>query len=244
LAKQPEKRFQSASDLAFALATIRAGAKEPSQAASRVGIRPGLAVLPFQNLSANKQETEYLVDGMTEALIADLAKIRSLRVVSRTTVMQYKDARKPLREIAKELGADAIVEGSVLHAGGWVRITAQLIRGETDEHLWAENYQREMREILVVQSEVARAIAQEINLALLPEEEAHLASARPVNAEAYEAYLRARFLWNRGNGEDKKQAVECLRRAIELDAELALGYLGVDPDASWLRSPIWKGRLG
>ncbi|MCI0738325.1 MAG: serine/threonine-protein kinase [Gemmataceae bacterium] len=195
LAKQPEKRFQSASDLAFALSTIRADAKESSKAVLRVDIRPCLAVLPFQNLSANKPETEYMVDGMTEALIADLAKIRSLRVVSRTTVMQYKDARKPLREIAKELGADAIVEGSVLQAGGWVRITAQLIRGDTDEHLWAENYQREMREILVVQSEVARAITQEINIALLPEEEAHLASARPVNAEAYEAYLRARFLW-------------------------------------------------
>ena len=121
-----------------------------------------MAVLPLQNFSANKAETDYIVDGMTEVLIAELAKNRALRVVSRTTVMQFKDSRSPLRQIARELGADAIVEGSVLLAGSSVRITAQLIRADTDEHLWAESYQREVRDVLVLQSEVAQAIAQEI----------------------------------------------------------------------------------
>ena len=124
--------------------------------------RPCVAVLPLQNFSANKTETDYIVDGMTEVLIAELAKNRALRVVSRTTVMQFKDSRSPLRQIARELGADAIVEGSVLLAGSSVRITAQLIRADTDEHLWAESYQREVRDVLVLQSEVAQAIAQEI----------------------------------------------------------------------------------
>ncbi len=242
LAKPLDKRFQSAGDLAAALRMSAGGAApQPPAAVPGSPRRPCLAVLPLQNLSANKAETEYIVDGMTEALIADLAKIRSLRVVSRTTVMQFKDARKPLRQIARQLEADAIVEGSVLLAGSRVRVTAQLIRAETDEHLWAESYQRELRDVLVLQSEVARAVTQEISVALLPEEQAHFGSARPVKADAYDAYLRARYHINRGSGDDLKRAVECLRQAIELDSDLALGYLGVDAGAQWLRSPIWKG---
>jgi TolB-like protein len=241
LAKQPDQRFQSASDLAFALRTSAGGAGEAPAAAHRSTARPCLAVLPLQNLSANQAETEYMVDGMTEALIADLAKIRSLRVVSRTTVMQFKDARRPLRQIARELQADAIVEGSVLLAGSSVRITVQLIHADTDEHLWAESYQRELRDVLVLQSEVARAVAQEINVALMPEEQAHFGSAQPVKAEAYDAYLKARYHINRGSGEDLKRAVEYLRQAIELDSTLALGYVGVEAGAQWFRSPIWKG---
>ncbi|MBI3410600.1 MAG: protein kinase [Planctomycetes bacterium] len=248
LDKRPENRFQSAGDLAFILKSLRpesiqpgAGVKESLAPTARPGHRPCIAVLPFQNLSATKEVTEYLVDGMTEALIADLAKIRALKVVSRTTVMQYKDARKPLRQIGRELNADAVVEGSMLHSGSYVRITAQLIRTETDEHLWAESYQRELRDALIVQSEVARAIAHEINVALTLEEEVHLGSARPVKTEAYDAYLKARFHWNRGGGDDLRQAVEYLRQAIALDSEVALSYLDVDPAASWLKSPIWKG---
>jgi RNA polymerase sigma-70 factor (ECF subfamily) len=126
-------------------------------------------VLPLQNFSANKQETEYIVDGMTEGLIAELAKMRTLRVVSRTTVMQFKDARKSLRQIAHDLEADAIVEGSLLLTGSRVRITAQLIRADTDEHLWAESYEREVADALVVQSEIARAVAEKINEVLFNE---------------------------------------------------------------------------
>lgn len=246
LDKLPERRFQSASDLAFALKTMRGRSAEEAPAsapASRFGNRPCLAVLPFQNLSANKEENEYLVDGMTEALITDLAKIRSLRVISRTSVMQYKGTKKPLREIARELEADAVVEGSVLYADPSVRIIAQLIRAETDEHLWAESYQREVRDILVLQSEVARAIAEEINAALTPDELAHFGSAQPVKAEAYDAYLKARYHFNRGSADGLRQGVEYLRQAIELDSGLALGYVGVDPDMQWLRSPILKGGI-
>src|SRR5262249_20747621 len=163
LAKQPDQRFQSASDLAFSLKKLVSGEKEETPAdISKSPTRPCVAVLPLQNFSATKTETDYIVDGMTEVLIAELAKNRALRVVSRTSVMQFKDSRTPLRQIARELGADAIVEGSALLAGPSVRITAQLIRAETDEHLWAESYQREVRDVLGLQSEIARAIAQEI----------------------------------------------------------------------------------
>jgi non-specific serine/threonine protein kinase len=240
LAKQPQRRFQTAGELAGALSALAAGATGQPLAFQQLPARPCLAVLPFQNLSANKAETEYLVDGMTEALIADLAKIRTLRVVSRRSVMQFKDARKPLREIARELQADVIVEGSVLLAGSAVRITAQLIRADADEHLWADSYQCQVKNILVMQSEVARKVAEEINVALMPEEQAHFESARPVKAEALDAYLKARHLINQGKGEDLKQAVEFLWQAIEKDSDLALDYVGVDPDAQWIRSPIWK----
>jgi RNA polymerase sigma-70 factor (ECF subfamily) len=163
LAKRPDQRFQSAGDLAISLKKlIASGTKETSAEDSAFPARPCVAVLPLQNFAANKIETDYIADGMTEVLIAELARNRALRVVSRTTVMQFKDARSPLRQIARELEADAIVEGSVLLGGPSARITVQLIRAESDEHLWAESYQREMRDVLVLQSEVARAIAQEI----------------------------------------------------------------------------------
>jgi RNA polymerase sigma-70 factor (ECF subfamily) len=163
LVKQPDQRFQSAGDLAIALKRLIGG--EPAETStedSGFPARPCVAVLPLQNFSANKTETDHIVDGMTEVLIAELARNRALRVVSRTTMMQFKDSRTSLRQIARELGADAIVEGSVLLAGSSVRITAQLISADTDEHLWAESYHREARDILGLQSEIARAIAQEI----------------------------------------------------------------------------------
>jgi RNA polymerase sigma-70 factor (ECF subfamily) len=168
LAKDPKDRFQSVDQVAVELKQMIAGGAQvpatPSRSTNDVDspVRPCVAVLPLQNFSANKADTDFLVDGMTEVLIAELARNRTLRIVSRTTVMQFKDSRGPLRQIARELGADMIVEGSVLGAGPSVRVTAQLIRAETDEHLWAESYQREVRDVLAVQSEVARAIAQDI----------------------------------------------------------------------------------
>jgi RNA polymerase sigma-70 factor (ECF subfamily) len=166
LAKQPCDRFLSVNDVATALKKLVVGKERLPAVASGSVTRPCVAVLPLQNFSANKTETDYMVDGMTEVLIAELAKNRTLRVVSRTTVMQFKDSRSPIRQIARELGADDIIEGSVLLAGSSVRITAQLIRAETDEHRWAESYQREVRDVLALQSEIARAIAQEINKVL------------------------------------------------------------------------------
>jgi RNA polymerase sigma-70 factor (ECF subfamily) len=171
LAKRPADRLQSASEVAIALKKLvparRDGHTAPS--VSQSTMRPCVAVLPLHNFSANKSETDYIVDGMTEVLIAELARNRALRVVSRTTVMRFKDSASPLGQIARELGADAIVEGSLLLAGASVRITAQLIRAETDEHLWAESYQREVRDVLALQSEVAQAIAQEIKKTLFEE---------------------------------------------------------------------------
>jgi RNA polymerase sigma-70 factor, ECF subfamily len=175
LAKQPDQRFQSAGDLAIALKRLGGEIGKPRSAQlprtvdERSGAedsvfptRPCIAVLPLANFSANKADTGYMVDGMTEVLIAELARNRALRVVSRTTVMQFRDSQRPLRLIALDIGADAIVEGSVLLAGPSVRITVQLIRADTDEHLWAESYQREVRDLLALQTEVAQAIAQEI----------------------------------------------------------------------------------
>jgi RNA polymerase sigma-70 factor (ECF subfamily) len=163
LAKQPDARFQSASDLAIALKSlIGREAGETRAEDSEFPTRPCVAVLPLQNFSADRAQTDYIVDGMTEMLIAELAKNRALRLVSRTTVMQFKDSRSPLRQIARELGADAIVEGSLLMAGASARITAQLISAATDEHVWAESYHREMRDVFGLQCEVAQAIAKEI----------------------------------------------------------------------------------
>src|SRR5206468_13054655 len=131
-----------------ALKRVAAGDGHTAAPASGAPIRPCVAVLPLQNYSVTKTETDYIVDGMTEVLIAELARNRALRVVSRTTVMKFKDSRSPLRQIARELRADMVVEGSVLLAGSSARITVQLIRAETDEHLWAESYQRELRDVL------------------------------------------------------------------------------------------------
>src|SRR5262245_45211389 len=162
LAKRPENRFPSAKDVAIALKKVAQGDGHTPDPEAGFPNRPCVAVLPLSNFSPNKAETDYLVDGLTEILIAELAKNRTLRVVSRTTVMPLKDSRSPLRQIARELGADAIVEGSLLLAGASARVTAQLIRADADEHVWAESYHRELRDVFGLQSEVAQAIAREV----------------------------------------------------------------------------------
>src|SRR2546428_7062133 len=156
-----------------------------------------LAVLPLENLSHDPQQ-EYFAEGLTEALITTLAKVGELRVVSRTSAMLYKGIRKPLGEIARELEVDAIVEGTVLRAGHRVRITAQLIDPMKETHLWAESYERDLRNILALQSEVAQAIAREVRVKLTPQEQAQFPQVHPVvNPEAYEDYLKGRYQWNR-----------------------------------------------
>jgi len=185
-----------------------------------------IAVLPLENLSGDPEQ-EYFADGMTEALITDLSKIGALKVISRTSAMRYKGSDKPLPDIARELGVDAVVEGSVLRVEDRVRITAQLIEAATDQHLWAESYERDLRDVLALQSEVARTIAKEIQITLTPQEEARLASARPVDPEAYETYLLGRSYWNKHGEEDQKKAVEYFERAIDQDPDYATAYSGL-----------------
>ena len=185
-----------------------------------------IAVLPLENLSRDPAEDPF-VDGMTEELITALSKIGALKVISRTSAMRYKGTDKPLPEIARELGVDAVIEGSVLRAGDQVRITAQLIHAATDETLWAESYERDLRDVLALQSEVARAISREIRAAVTREEEARLASGRSVNPEAYEAYLKGRYFWNKGTPEGFKKALEYFQRAIEIDPSYAPAYAGL-----------------
>src|SRR5438309_300662 len=185
-----------------------------------------LVVLPLENLSHDPQQ-EYFADGLTEALITTLAKIGELRVVSRTSAMLYKCVRKPLSEIARELEVDAIVEGTVLRAGHRVRITAQLIDAAKETHLWAESYERDLRDVLALQSELAQAIAREVQVKLTPQERAHLAQTRPVDPEAYEAYLKGRYHWNRRSREGLGKAIHHFQQAITSDPNCAAAYSGL-----------------
>jgi len=185
-----------------------------------------LAVLPLENLSGDKEQ-EYFADGMTDELITDLAKISAIRVISRTSIVQYKGTKKPLPEIGRELNVDAVVEGTVTRAGNRVRITAQLIRATTDKHLWAEEYEGDLGDILKLQSEVARAITDEIQIKLTPQENIRLASARPVNPESHEAYLKGRYYLEKWSADGTRQAIGYFQQAIEEDPNSALAYAGL-----------------
>jgi eukaryotic-like serine/threonine-protein kinase len=185
-----------------------------------------IAVLPLTNLSADPDQ-EYFSDGMTEALITDLAGIEALRVISRTTIMQYKATTKSLPEIARELDVDAIVEASVMRSGDQVRISARLIHGTTERHLWSDSYVRDMRDILMLQNDVARAIAGEIRIKITQQEFTQLASAQQINTEAYEAVLRGRYFWNRRTPESLRRAAAFFEEAIALDPLYAEGYRGL-----------------
>ena len=175
-----------------------------------------LAVLPLANLSGDPNQ-EFFADGMTEELITQLAPIRSLKVISRTSVMQFKNSKKPLGEIAKQLGVDGIIEGSVQRAGDRIRITAQLIEAKDDHHLWAKSYERDFRDVLALQSDVAGDIAGEIQLQISPQESAKLANRRPINPKAYELYLKGRYLWNNMNPGDVPKAIDFYEKALALD---------------------------
>jgi TolB-like protein/tRNA A-37 threonylcarbamoyl transferase component Bud32 len=197
-----------------------------------------LALLPLENLSGDPGQ-EYFADGMTEALITDLARLRGLkRVIARGSVMRYKGTRKPLSEIARELKVDALVTGAVLRGGDRVRITAQLINPATEEQLWADGYERSLRDVLALQSEVARAIADKIRVKLTPQEQSLAASARQVNPEAYQAYLKGRFHWYNPAPQDLETALQYFQLALERDPNLALAYTGIAQ--TWLA----RGHLG
>jgi len=185
-----------------------------------------IAVLPLDNLSGDPAQ-EYFVDGMTDALIANLAKIRVLKVISRTSVMRYKGTTTPLPEIAAELNVDAVVEGSVVRSDDRVRVTAQLIEAATDQHLWAESYERDLTDILSLQSEVAQAIAREIQVVLTPLEEHRLAAGPQVDPEAYESYLMGQYHLKKETIEGARAASRHFWAAIERDPDNALAYAGL-----------------
>ena len=186
-----------------------------------------IAVLPLENLSGDPDK-EYFSDGMTEALIADIGKIRALKVISRTSVMRYKDTDKSLPEIAIELNnVDAILEGSVMHAGGEVRITVQLIRASTDEQLWAESYTSKLENVLSLQSKIAKAIAKEIKITLTPEEKNRLESVKKIDPEAHEAFLRGKHFWNKRTGDDIKKGLEYFKEAVNIEPLYALAHVGI-----------------
>ena len=257
LQKKPEQRFQSARDLAFALKAIGLGSavttpvSAPVRRSRKLGVAlaaaavvlaglgvalwrglptgnavHSIAVLPFQNLS-NDPAQEYFVDGMTEELIANLAKVQKLRVISRTSVMQYKGAKKPLPQIARELHVDSVVEGSVMRSGQRVRITVQLIQAATDEHLWSETYDKDLTDVLSAQADAARAIVAGIQVRLTPDEGRRLAAARPVDPEAYDAYLKGRYYQFKFTPDDYEKALDFYRKAIDKDPTYAQAYAGV-----------------
>ncbi len=194
------------------------------------GAGPGriesLAVLPLANLSGDPQQ-EYFADGMTEELIAALAKVSALRVTSRTTAMRYKGSTKSLPEIAKELGVDAIVEGSVTRSGSQVKITAQLIDASRDRHLWADSFQRDLKDVLALQGEVARVVAGEIGVRLTEQERLRLTEKKTVDPEAYEAYLKGNYHLFRRTATDAQKSIEYFQQAVEKQPDYALAYAGI-----------------
>jgi len=192
-----------------------------------------IMVLPLQNYSG-EPEQEYFVDGMTEALITELSKITGLRVISRTTSMRYKNSDKTPPEIASDLDVGAIVEGSVLRAGDRVRITAQLIDARADKHLWAENYDRDLGDILRLHSEVAKTIANQIRITLTPQDEARLGSAETVDPEVYQLYLKGRYFWSQFGEEHLLKSIDYFEQAIARDPNYALAYAGLASSYSGL----------
>src|SRR5262249_12394751 len=236
LEKDRESRYQSAKELAIDLRRLVASTPAVTalrdrtysgrqRRTSRKRIR-SLVVLPLANLSRDPEQ-DYFADGMTEALITNLSKVGALKVISRTSAMRYKGTNKSVPEIAGELNVDAIIEGSVLHAGDRVRITAQLIHAGTDEHVWAESYERDLEDVLALQSEVARAIANEIRVKLTPQEPARLAQARRVVLEAHEAFLKGRYHWEKWTKDGIKTGIQYYQQAIDKDSENAFAHAGL-----------------
>ena len=197
-----------------------------------------IAVLPLENLSSDPAQ-EYFADGMTDELITDLASIASLRVISRTSAAHYKGTRKTLPEIARELNVDAVVEGSVSRSVNKVRIRAQLIRATPEQHLWAESYERDLADVLVLQRDVATAIAAKIKINLTPEEKTRLANTRTINPDAYNAYLLGSFHSSKRNPASIDKGIEYFQQAIRIDPSYAQAYAGLAH--AYFELEIWGG---
>ena len=207
--------------LAFALyALIRERrSTPPSQITS-------IVVLPLQNLSGDPAP-EYFADGMTDALIGELAKVGALRIISRTSAMHFKGTKKKLPEIADKLKVGAVVEGTVLRSGDRLRVRVELIRAASDQQLWAETYDHDLGDVLALQSGIARAIAPEIEIKLTPGEQARLANTHPVNRQAYDDYLLGIYHWNRRTEKSMRRAIDYFQSAIREDASYAPAYAGL-----------------
>jgi len=207
--------------LAWPVAKLGSRWKSPLAAESG-GIR-SIAVLPLENLSGDPAQ-DYFADGMTDELITTLAKNRELRITSRTSAMRYKGARRPIREIAGELGVDGVIVGSVARSGNRVRINAQLVRASNDSHLWSESYERDFSDVLQLQNELARAIAEQVRVTALPSSAASAGSGAPANPEAHDAYLRGKYYWFRG---EYPRSREFFQKVVDLDPTSARGYSGL-----------------
>jgi TolB-like protein/DNA-binding winged helix-turn-helix (wHTH) protein/Tfp pilus assembly protein PilF len=218
--------------LAFVVAIALAVALRLSSVRERLRGRPSspriasLAILPLANLSGNPGQ-DYFAEGMTEALITDLGKISALRVISRTSVLQYQGTKKPLPEIARELNVDALIEGTVSRSGNHLRITANLLQASPEKHLWAESYESEVGDILTLQDQVAQAIAREIQVKLTPQEQKLLGTARPVNPKAHDDYLKGRYLCNKDTREAVDKAIQFFQQAIDEAPADPLAYAGL-----------------
>jgi len=232
LEKRPDRRYQSAQELADALKQLGSadrssisGTSPARQRRTRKKRIRSLAVLPLVNVGGS--DDDYFADGMTEALIANLAQIGALRVISRTSVMRYKGTNKSIAQIARELDVDGVVEGSTLRDGSQVRITAELIHAPSDTHLWAKSYERDFNNVLKLQRRVAQAIADEIQIRLTPKERERLAGGQAIKPEAYEAYLKGRYYWNKRTGPDIHRAVQYFEQAVAIDRNYAAAYAGL-----------------
>ncbi len=209
-------------------ARIRRAAPPPAATAIR-----SLAVLPIINTSGDPSE-DYFADGITETLIAGLAKVGALRVTSRTSVMQFKGSQKPLKEIARELRVDAIVEGSVRRIGDNMSVAVRLIDASTEQQLWNKSYDRDLRDVLTIQNEVATAVTQAIQIKLTPQEQSRLARVRPINPATYDDFLRGRYYLNRQTEADNDSAIQALNRAVANDPDFAAGW------AELAQAYVWK----
>jgi TolB-like protein len=200
-----------------------------------------LAVLPLTNLSGDPEQ-EYFADGMTEALITELGKVSNPRVISRQSVMQYKGSKKPLQEIARELNVDALLDGAVERSGDRVRVSIHLDRVFPESQIWANQYNRDIRDALGLQDEIARAITDEVQVKLTPQERARLARSRPADPEAQDNYLRGRYFSNRNTERDLQTALGYFKKAIEKEPGYALAYLGLAEAYFDLPNPRMPGQ--
>lgn len=241
LAKEPGDRFATAAELARALEHSAGPASVVAPASQSATREKSVAVLPFENLSPDV-DSEYFSDGMTEDVIARLSRVATLKVISRTSVMRYRETTKPLREVAGELGVATVVEGSVRRAGDRLRIVAQLVDARTDEHLWAETFDRNLTDIFAIQSEIAEEIAKALAATFTPSERVQLARKPTDDLEAYRLYLLARHHYNRVTGADLTTCIDYLRDALQRDPQFAEAHALLAMASCYLGQGYWGHR--